>query len=395
MLFLLAGGLFTLHCCRQRRYAREDAQFLNNPYGPSHASHLYYTKENGPTSFSTGQSYAMPHYTVDYLTAKHPFGNDSPLEHQQPSAAANDFSSNAEYYDRLEGRSRGRPLQPHPLKLHAVGAIAPIETDSSGSLLPTNALPTHPAYIPRSTTLGHLGGRASRNASRSASTRSSAQSMRQNQSQNQNLGRTLSKSSSTEPMQPQKSTQKPTSYAMEVFLDGREDAPEIMRAPSRAENTGVRNIHVQLGRPMEGYEQQQQEQQGQQQGLSVPPPVVSWKSRRASVSPQPPPDRAATATPAMSSLILPSVPKIRVPGKKPPKLRVTDPTGVDRDGGSGGGGSGGGGSGGGHIDISGPLAFPDGRFSVRPANDRIIEQTVDRSGHIEVPIGSGKSYLYG
>lgn len=80
------------------------------------------------------------------------------------------------------------------------------------------------------------------------------------------------------------------------------------------------------------------------------------------------------------------MPKIRVPGKKPPKLCVTDTAGVEHGDG-------------GRVDISGPLAFPDGRFLVRPSNgDRIVEQTVERIGManvVEVPIGSGKSYLYG
>lgn len=393
MLFLLAAGLFILYYCQQRRHALEDARFLrNNPY-PSLQDRFYYAHDmssGGPPSFNApGQTYALPQYTVDY----------------KPAAAAaeggedGNFTNNAEYYDRIEGRSRGRPLQAHPVRLTNDNERSSDVIDSIGNLN-ASALPTHPAYIPRTAAPGHLGGRASRNASRSASARSTT--------------------SSTEPLQPLQQHQrpqsrqshrgrgtaagKPTSYAMEVYLDAR-DEPGPERAPSRAEVPPIRNIQVELaGPPGSSYEQprQQNQQRPSSLGLTVPPPAVSWRSRRASVSPSrqprppsppppPPPGRAATSPPTMSALILPSVPKIRMPGKKPPKLRVMEPAeGEHRDGGAGSGG---------HVGISGPLAFPDGRFSVRPLNnDRIVEQTVERVGVgqiIEVPIGSGKSYLYG
>lgn len=185
---------------------------------------------------------------------------------------------------------------------------------------PAATLPTHPAYIPRTMTPGALGGRPSRTASVSGSASS------------------------------EQSRKKP-SYAMQVYLDGRGDDP-IERAPSR-------NVNVQLGGPG---------QAAFEQGPAL----------------QSPPDRAMTGTPAISSLILPSVPKIRLPSKKPSRLQVDESAPLDQN-----------------MGISGPLAFPDSRFLVRPSeNDRIVEQTVDRAGRpgrniIEVPIGSGKSYLCG
>lgn len=66
-------------------------------------------------------------------------------------------------------------------------------------------------------------------------------------------------------------------------------------------------------------------------------------------------------------------------GKTPPRLKIDDDVARGKKG------------------ISGPLAFPDSRFSMRPSNERIVSQTfVDRSGpRMEVPIASGKSFLYG
>lgn len=383
MLFLLAAGLFVLYYCQQRRHALEDSGLMhNNPY-PSLQDRFCYAQNmsggSGPASLSpSGQAYALPHYTIDY----------KPVGAATADAGVDDaFTNNAEYYDRIEGRSLGRPLQAHPVRLTTVSDSSSEVVDSIGNLN-ASALPTHPAYIPRSVARDNLGARASRNASHSASAPSTT--------------------SSTEPLQcqqqPQQSqshlghrgggaTGKPTSYAMEVYLDA-QDEPDPERAPSRVEGLPLRNIQLELADPPSSSYEQSPHQKPPSLGLTMPPPTVSWHSRRVSVSPsrQPqPPDRAATSTPAMSSLILPSVPKIRVPGKKPPKLRVTDTAGVEHhDAGVGGSG---------HTVISGPLAFPCSRFLVRlPNNDRIVEQTVERGGIgniVEVPIGSGKSYLYG
>lgn len=399
----------------------------NNPY-PYHQDRFYHGTDCSATLRPATQAYVLPQYTVDYksqLPGPNPFAG-SPVPDPHPNSRQDDdvdFTNNAEYYDRLEGRSRGRPLQAHPVHLtnkHDTldsvsngGTVLSDIVDTIGNL-PASNLPTHPAYIPRTAAPGHLGGRASRTASRSASTRSSAQS--------QVL---MSRASSAEPLQTRSQSRqsqrgpggarsntagsKPPSYAMEVYLDARDEAPTPPPAERAASRAQERDIQVELaGQPASSYETQNhaRTQQPSQLGLSAPPPVVSWRSRRASVSPerqaQPPPsDRAAPATPNMSSLLLPSVPRIRVPVKKPPKLRIGDPTQAGhhdhQDGNAGVVGNSS--KRGDYVGISGPLAFADGRFSVRPSNnDRIVEQTVDRVGAsrvCEVPIGSGKSYLYG
>lgn len=225
---------------------------------------------------------------------------------------------------------------------------------------PAAALPTHPAYIPRSMTPGALGGRASRAASVSRSGGSvTGSSDHQNQQQQQQ-----------QQSQTRRSDQlrKKPSYAMEVYLDARDDDPTTERAPSR-------NINVQLADDGSGGGLDQVPM-----ALQPPPRVLAASAadrRHKSASPTPPPDRSMTSTP---------MPKNRLPAKKPPRLQIEESAPLDKN-----------------MGISGPLAFPDSRFSVRPAlpgQDRIVEQTVDRSTRnggniIEVPIASGKSYLYG
>lgn len=217
-------------------------------------------------------------------------------------------------------------------------------------------------------TPGALGGRASRAASvsRSGGGGSVASSDHQNSQQQQSQAQTQTRRSDQ--------LRKKPSYAMEVYLDAQDDDP-TERAPSR-------NINVQLAGsdnssggvpdhvPL---------------ALQPPPRVLAAADRRhKSASPPPPqqqqpppPDRSMTSTP---------MPKNRLPTKKPPRLQIEESAPLDKN-----------------MAISGPLAFPDSRFSVRPAlpgQDRIVEQTVDRSTRnggkiIEVPIASGKSYLYG
>lgn len=174
-------------------------------------------------------------------------------------------------------------------------------------------------------------------------------------------------SSEQQQKQSQQSEQvrKKPSYAMEVYLDARDDEP-IQRAPSR-------NINLEL----RGSGQSTTVTTPEQVGMALQPPPRALKDRRrASLSPPPPPvDRSATSTP---------MPKGRLMTKKPPRLQIEESAPLDKN-----------------MGISGPLAFPDSRFSVRAlGNDRIVEQTVDRSGRsgsniVEVPIASGKSYLYG
>ncbi|CAN8096103.1 unnamed protein product [Discula destructiva] len=371
-LFATAAALFTIYFLRQRRYAREDAHLdlIHNSHHPHHPgnAYLYYGKGSSggglgsSLSAHTASSYALrpaapPNYTVDYK---------APSQDHVPAAnsTAAEYDSNAEYYDRLEGLSRGRPLGAHPVRL-----TAPLPTGPSPAV--EAALPTHPAYIPRSVTPGALGGRPSRSASISGSNRSDQLLQRASESSsNRATAATAGR--------------KPTSYAMEMFLDGRGDEP-FARASSQ-------NLEMQLG-GVGSHDNNSNNNDSnntkRQQRISPPPPVALSQRRRISLSPPPPapPERAITGTPGISDLLLPPMPKLRFPlgkNKAPPGQRTDESVPLDVN-----------------MGISGPLAFPDSRFTVRPdhAGDRIVEQTVvdrgRRGNTIEVPIGSGKSYLYG
>lgn len=376
-LFLAAAALFTLYFLRQRRYAREDANLLlahqRSTPGPGYQ---YYGKDpSGPPSSAAAAHHpgfalqpAPPHYTVDYKSPSP--ASTTITQPQQPEADAGDYDSNAEYYDRLEGRNRGRPLAQHPVRLTS----SPTNVTTNDA---ADALPTHPAYIPRTVTPGALGGRPSRSASVSGSRESGRQQQR--------------------------------SYAMEVYLhdNNSNSGREEQQHPA-----SPRSLELRLG----SFDDDRNTHRHQKRMSPTPPISLSNKTnsrrhqqqRRASLSPPPqqpppqvpppqvlaPPDRAITRTPAqtsISALLLPPVPRIRLGGKKQPgreglgEVAAAAPVPLDKN-----------------MGISGPLAFPDSRFTVRPGTaqgDRIVEQTVDRGRRrgdtIEVPIGSGKSYLYG
>ena len=398
-LFLGAIALFVVYFLKQKKYERED-KAPPHPYGS--AQQFYYKDPgSGPASITTDHSYMLPQYTADYKP--HVGAGASVSVSETPEPPPSDYSNNAEYYDRLEGKNRGRPLRSMtpPAQQPAVNHE---QVDTIGQL-PTNSLPTHPAYIPRT-------------SSRSSSSRATPPpGARPGRNPTPSSVRSSTQSSSLRPQHNSASTTggsgaKPHSYAIQVYLNAAEDPkvpqpPPPVAAPSwswshppapratAASNAEIaRNIQVELASahptpPTSAASVSQ----GAGGGRATPAPSLQHISRTTSPdhtvdalsggSPLPPPPR-------IGSLILPSVPRIRVPGsrKLPPRLEVPD------DAGAGAG-------------ISGPLAFPGSRFSTRPAGpgavqgqgqgqDRIIEQMVNRVGPgMEVPIGSGKSYLYG
>lgn len=415
-LFVIAIILFTIYWCRQKRYDREDKRVAD------HAA--FYSKEQGSGSYlasvtSANSRRPAPSFTIDHRAP--------PPSYAPPGAQGleMDVMNNAEYYDRMEGKVRGRPV--------AAAAVKPkpqhresIETFDSASHVDTAALPTHPAYIPRETMVpSRVGSRASHN--------------------------------STPSIRSEPRFTKPDPYTIQVYIDGVNDAKNAVASPPSQDpgprvdginrnvgitrdvginrETSLRNIQIELAGPPEVSTSAPRPSisesvatlrqgrttpippQGAGRATPVPPqggrttpippsssPSQNGGSRRgtpapahpsvsSSLSSSPSPEHdafgitgigAGAGPPRIPSLILPSMPRIRVPNKKPPKLVITDASPVDA--------------------ITGPLAFPDSRFSTRPppppgqaqAQDRIVEQTVDRVGRsVEVPIGSGKSYLYG
>ncbi|KAJ0116267.1 hypothetical protein J7T55_005213 [Diaporthe amygdali] len=399
-LFLGAIALFVLYWLKQKKYERED----NAPSLPPFASaqQFYHCKGDpgsGPVSIATSHSYALPQYAADYKPQP---GVSAASVSETPEPLPSEYSSNAEYYDRLEGKTRGRPLRAmsppvQPVDSQQQQQQEQEQVDTIGNL-PTTALPTHPAYIPRTSSRNSnnrgtpdLGARPSRNPT-PCSVRSSTQSP---VPRPQRSSGGASKSSS--------GSARPDSYAIQVYLNAAED-PKVPRPPPAAAASSLlplrcgpasnaeiaRNIQIELAAAHQATPQptppllsassmpvpSSQSQQQHSISRATSPDNNSNDDHRGSL---PPPPR-------IGSLILPSVPRIRVPGKKPlPRIQV------QQDGAS----------------ISGPLVFPGSRFSTRapppppppppPAGqDRIIEQTVNRGGRsFEAPIGSGKSYLYG
>lgn len=380
-LFLGAIALFVVYYLKQKKYDREDKA---PPF--SSAQHFYYTKDpgsGGPASIVTSNhSYALPQYTADYKPQLAPAAISVS---ETPEPLPSEYSSNAEYYDRLEGKTRGRPLRTMspPVQPAPADSKHHEQVDTIGQL-PTSSLPTHPAYIPRSSSRNSSratpqpGARPSRNPT-PTSLRSSTQSssVRPQHASNSNSAST--------------SGNKPDSYAIQVYLNAAED-PKVPQPPppvappswsssyppsraapaSNAEIT--RNIQIELASAQPTPAPSLQSQHEHPISRTASPSHTATDAGGTSSLPPPP---------SIGSLILPSVPRIRVPGSKklPPRLEVRDGAGAG---------------------ISGPLAFPDSRFSTRPpappgqGQDRIIEQTVDRGGRsVEVPIASGKSYLYG
>lgn len=407
-LFVIAIILFTVYWCRQKRYDREDQRIAD------HAS--FYSKERGSGSYlasitSASSKMPAPSFTVDHRAP--------PPSYAPPGALGleMDVMNNAEYYDRMEGKVRGGPLTaPAAAAKHQhQQRRGSTETFDSASHVDTAALPTHPAYIPRDRAAGtgsRLGSRASRN--------------------------------STPDIKSEPRFARPDPYTIQVYMNGVDDAKNAAAAPpSRSpppgprpdginrdvginRETSLRNIQIELAGPPEVSASAPRPsisdsiatlRQGRttpiplQGGRTTPIPPSSSPSQNgdsrrgtpvplhpsvsSSLSSSSSPDNGAfgvagagagAGPPRIPSLILPSMTRIRVPNKKPPRLVITGPSPMNA--------------------ITGPLAFPDSRFSTRPPpppgqgqtqeQDRIIEQTVDRGGRsADVAIGSGKSYLYG
>lgn len=320
LLFLGGLALFVVYWRRQKRYKREDSG-SPDPYDKPLRS--------GSSSITATNGGAVPHYTMDYKYEPPSYEMQyQQQQKQQPPPQAHivsHFSSNADYYDDLEGR--GRPLpQTQPAEITSVNHHG------------NSVLPTHPAYVPR----GYLGGRPSRNPSPNE--------------------------------RPRPKSNKPDSYAIQAYLNAQEDSkipPPPLNPP-----------HARSTKP-----------NAASRASQFAGPLAVSTSEPAPAPPPPPPAQSQQKKSPVPSLILPSVPRIRVPKKyPPPSIQIQDATPIENPN-QGGGGSGGNDK----FGISGPLAFPDGRFRSRSSSpdDRVVEHIIQPPQISPVPIGSGKSYLYG
>ncbi|KAK7993496.1 MFS general substrate transporter [Apiospora arundinis] len=209
---------------------------------------------------------------------------------------------------------------------------------------PTGALPTHPAYIPRA--MSRASGRGSSSSPQPPSQLSQVQV----------------------PQPTAAKSNKPDSYALQAYLNAAEDAATIKIPPP----------------PPRG------------------PPLIIRHALPTPTTAAPPPP----AKPKVPSLILPSVPRIRVPKKyAPPKINIQEATpiiGPNDDDGDG--------------NISRPMAShdhgrfpemgarstpsPDARSDAPLIDPAPVKQTVVMDGrrrfhYEEVEIHTGKSTLYG
>lgn len=410
-LFVIAIILFTIYWRRQKRYDREDKREADRA--------AFYNKEQGSGSYlasitSASSKRPVPSFTIDHRAPPPSYAPPGSQDLEM------DVMNNAEYYDRMEGKIRGPPLAGAATAKPRHQRRGSTETFDSASHVDTAALPTHPAYIPRDRVAGtssRLGSRASHN--------------------------------STPSIRSEPRFTKPDPYTIQVYMNGVEDAKNAAVAPPSQDTQGpkpdginrdvgitrdvginretsLRHIQIELAGPPEVSvsaprpsisESVSTLRQGRttpvppQGGRTTPIPPSSSPSHNvdsrrgipaplhpsvsSSLSSSSSPDNdtfggagavAGAGPPRIPSLILPSMPRIRVPNKKPPKLIITDTSQGKA--------------------ITGPLAFPDSRFSTRPppppgqgqaqGHDRIVEQMADRIGRsTEAPIGSGKSYLYG
>ncbi|KZL71354.1 exo-alpha-sialidase neuraminidase [Colletotrichum tofieldiae] len=202
----------------------------------------------------------------------------------------------------------------------------------SGHHGPGSAIPTHPAYIPRA------------------------------------MSRQSNRTNTPTPPNPRK-TNTPDSYALQTYLNAVEDPavsairppPQaVSRTPSPARSQGSRSDNT-----------------AQPKLINIPPPPPGKTSRKGSAR--------------IPSLVLPSVPRIRVPKQySPPQIVVEGATPVADRGEPG------------EMQISQPLTYHGERFQDRPLAGRPVISYVapvrDIDPHdyeSDMPIRSGKSTLYG
>lgn len=254
--------------------------------------------------------------------------------------AQQSYNNNAEYYHSIEKEMQTRRPQ-YAFDPHKPG---------SG---PSGALPTHPAYI------------------------------------SQALGRNSSRDPSPQPPRAIKSN-KPDSYALAAYLHAAEDAALLLPGPPPGPPPAT---HSRGSSPTPSRASLPQNHHIRSSSSSS----VRNSPRLTALQPPPPPPRQ----PKVPSLVLPSVPRIRVPKKyAPPKIQIEGATPVADQG---------------EIlpfelEISNPVIEHDKRFVDDPfearrkanqpvATQRIMEQeVVDRRPRRfieETTIQTGKSSMYG
>ncbi|KAI8178090.1 hypothetical protein K4K54_003654, partial [Colletotrichum sp. SAR 10_86] len=303
LVFIGAICLFVIHCRRQRKQRAQQEPSFHDSHPPRSRSGSVATMTNGP-------------YVPIGDHKKSSSINSYNYELQEKQT----FSNNADYYDKMESDIQaGREM-----------AHYNFDPRSNNHAL-DNALPTHPAYIPRAM---------------------SRQSTRQTETHPPSSRRTNT----------------PDSYALQTYLNAvnEEGLTAIRPPPAAAVSRTPSPAHSHDSR-----------RSAQTTRLNPPPPP-----------PGPPPARKASSR--IPSLVLPSVPRIRVPKKySPPQITVQDATPVADKGETS------------DMQISQPLTTHEDRFQDRPLAGRTVishvapEREDPETYEGDMPIRSGKSTLYG
>ncbi|KAK8859316.1 hypothetical protein PGQ11_010050 [Apiospora arundinis] len=364
LLFLGGAALFIVYHQKQKKmYNFENVQSEYDPRGGAASiSPPVYGGFNGVgdhKKINSQGSSSMAAYS------------DYELRAQQAYYGGKGIGSNAEYYDKIEEEMQMR---------HQNYSFDPNKPGSG----PTGALPTHPAYIPRA--MSRASGRGSSSSPQPPSQLSQVQV----------------------PQPTAAKSNKPDSYALQAYLNAAEDAATIKIPPppprGPPSSSGRRTSRDRS--PADGSNHQPQQQYSRRRPASLSISTSNTTSLKAMRSPPPPPPPPPPAKPKVPSLILPSVPRIRVPKKyAPPKINIQEATpiiGPNDDDGDG--------------NISRPMAShdhgrfpemgarstpsPDARSDAPLIDPAPVKQTVVMDGrrrfhYEEVEIHTGKSTLYG
>ncbi|KAL8410099.1 hypothetical protein RB594_008260 [Gaeumannomyces avenae] len=335
---LLLGGvaLFVVYWRKQRRIKAEDARRAGNNDTPNGGGSVAALAANGGGPGSGGGGflgadlaahgssirggYTMDHkreYSLTSLNPYDPNGGDSGR-----------YTSNSDYYDQYEKQQQ--------------------VAQKFGVYPAGGALPAHPAYIPRSAITSIQSQRPNSTDSRGSRNTSTSQQQQQQpqhpsplqqqlQLQHQHPSRAAAAAAAVQPRStPPRGTPEPMVLAA--------PPPGKPRSTKSSSSTTTPAVPVSGPTPGEAYALQQYLAGSDDRpaaGLNLPPPPAGPPPRASTSSassshreqrtidpnnmPPPPPPQAK-----IPSLVLPSVPRIRVPKKySPPQISLQEATPVD------------------------------------------------------------------
>ncbi|KAK7912028.1 hypothetical protein PG985_014509 [Apiospora marii] len=255
---------------------------------------VYHQKQKKMYSFDNVRSEYDPRGGAASISPPMYGGFNAVAEHKRNASSFSDYElraqqaygSNADYYDKIEEEMQMR---------HHNYSFDPNKPRSG----PQGALPTHPAYLPRAMT-------------RSPGRGSSPQPPHLTQVQ--------------VPQPTAAKSNKPDSYALQAYLAAAEDSAtiKIPPPPPGGPPPSTSQRHSRGPSADAAPQKQQHSRKGPPSSLSISTSNTPLKAMRSPPPPLPPPP---PSKPKVPSLILPSVPRIRVPKKyAPPKINIQEAT---------------------------------------------------------------------